>query len=190
MKAQSIRLRLVGTKRLVMHSGRLADPLDPISKELTRLTSKRGKTEADHEEIARVEWNGGLWLDGGRPCVPLEALMATFVEAAKSRRRTMQAEAGLVVTNNAALRYEGPHDVDKLWQDKCFRLRVGVNVQGSRTMRTRPVFDDWSVEFTAHYLPTLLDRDEVHEMYMLAGFTRGLGDWRPQNGTFEAEIID
>jgi hypothetical protein len=39
-------------------------------------------------------------------------------------------------------------------------------------------------------LPTLLDRDEVYDTYMLAGFTRGLGDWRPQNGTFEAEIVE
>ncbi|MET4198642.1 hypothetical protein [Bradyrhizobium sp. LA6.12] len=190
MKAESIRLRLVGTKRLIMHSGRLADPLDPITKELARLTSKRSKTEADHEEIARVEWNGGLWLDGGQPCIPLDALMATFVQAAKSRRRTMQAEAGLVVDHNAALRYDGAHDMDELWRDKRFKLRLGVNVHGARTMRTRPVFNDWSVEFTARYLPTLIDRDEVYDTYLLAGFTRGLGDWRPQNGTFEVEIID
>ena len=190
MKAQSIRLRLFGTRRLIMHSGRLADPLDPITKELARLTSKRAKTEADHEEIARVEWNGGLWLDGGRPCIPLTALTATFVQAAKSRRRTMQAEAGLIVDHNAVLRHEGPQDLDELWQDKRFRLREGVNVHGARTMRTRPVFNDWSVEFTVQYLPTLLDRDEVFETYQIAGFTRGLGDWRPQNGTFEAEIID
>lgn len=190
MNAEAIRLRLVGTKRLIMHCGRLADPLDPISKDLARLTHKRAKTEADHDEIGRVEWNGGLWLDGGRPCVPADALMATFVEAAKSRRRTMQAEAGLVVDRNAPLMYDGPDDMDKLWEDERFRLRAGVNVNGARTMRTRPIFDDWSVEFTAHYLPTLLDRDEVYELYALAGFTRGLGDWRPQNGTFEVVMID
>lgn len=190
MKAQSLRLRLVGTKRLIMHSGRLADPLDPIAKELTRLTSKRAKTEADHEQIARVEWHGGLWLHGDQPCIPLEALTATFVEAAKSRRRTMQAEAGLVVDHDALLQYDGSRDMDKLWEDKRYRLRAGVNVHGARTMRTRPVFDDWSLEFTANYLPTLLDRDDVYDTYVLAGFTRGLGDWRPQNGTFEVAIVD
>ena len=60
MKAESIRLRLVGTQRLIMHCGRLADPLDPISKDLARLALKKPKTEADHEQIGCVEWNGGL----------------------------------------------------------------------------------------------------------------------------------
>jgi hypothetical protein len=141
MKAEPIRLRLVGTKRLIMHCGRLADPLDPISKDLARLTGKRAKTEADHEEIGRVEWNGGLWLDGGKPAVPAEALMATFVAAARLRRRTMQAEAGLVVYHNAALVYDGPDDMDQLWEDERFRFRAGVVVNGNRTMRTRPVFN-------------------------------------------------
>ena len=31
MDIESIRFRITGTKRLVMHNGRLADPLDPIS---------------------------------------------------------------------------------------------------------------------------------------------------------------
>jgi hypothetical protein len=41
---------------------------------------------ADHEAISRTEWFGGLWLDGGEPCLPAEALMATFVGAASSLR--------------------------------------------------------------------------------------------------------
>jgi hypothetical protein len=41
MDSESVTLRLVGTKRLLMHSGRLADPLDEASKALGRLTSKR-----------------------------------------------------------------------------------------------------------------------------------------------------
>jgi hypothetical protein len=184
MDSESIMLKLVGTKRLLMHSGRLADPLDPASKALARLTSKKLRTEADHAEIARVEWHGSLWLDGGRPCVPSEALMATFVAAARSRKRGPAARAGLVVEQNAILDY----DMDVLWEDPAFRLRTSVRIRGSRTMRTRPSFADWRVEFVAHYLPTLIDRDEVVELYRIAGFTQGLGDWRPVNGTFEVAL--
>jgi hypothetical protein len=185
MDSESVMLRLIGTKRLIMHSGRLADPLDEASKALSRLTGKKMRTEADHEEIARVEWHGSLWLDGGRPCIPSEALMATAVGAARSRKRGPAARAGLVVEHNAILNYQGPADMDMLWQNPAFRLRTAVRIRGSRTMRTRPLFDDWSVEFTVHYLPTLIDRDEVVDLYRIAGFTQGLGDWRPVNGTFE-----
>jgi hypothetical protein len=188
MNSESIVLKFVGTKRLLMHSGRMADPLDPASKALARLTSKKMRTEADHEEIARVEWHGSLWLDGGRPCVPSEALMATFVGAARSRKRGPAARAGLVVEQNAILDYSGPRDMDALWEDPAFRLRTSVRIRGSRTMRTRPMFDDWSVEFAAHYLPSLIDRDEIIELYRVAGFTQGLGDWRPVNGTFEVAV--
>jgi hypothetical protein len=188
MKAETIDLRFVGTRRILMHNGRLADPLDPASKALSRLTSKKAKTEADHIEISRVEWFGSLWLDRGRPCVPAEALMASFVAAAKLSKRATEARAGLVVAENAILDYEGPRDLDELWEDTRFRLRTGVRVHGSRTMRTRPRFDDWSLTFTAHFLPTLLDRDEVIRIYQTAGFVRGIGDWRPQNGSFEVEV--
>ncbi|MBR0777287.1 hypothetical protein JQ625_20845 [Bradyrhizobium diazoefficiens] len=172
-----------------MHNGQLADPLSDATKALARLTSKRVKTEADHLEIGRIEWNGSLWLDSGRPCVPAEALIATFVAAAKTRKRGDEARAGLVVMENAPLDYPGSKDLDHLWLDQAYRLRTSVRVRGARTMRTRPRFDDWSLKFVARYLPTVLDRDEVIELYRIAGFMKGLGDWRPLNGTFEVEVI-
>jgi hypothetical protein len=189
LECENIDLRLVGTKRLLMHNGQLADPLADTTKALARLTGKRAKTEADHVEIARVEWNGGLWLDGGRPCIPAEALIATFVGAAKTRKRGEEARAGLVVTENGILDYVGPRNMDELWRDPAFRLRTGVRVRGARTMRTRPRFDDWSVRFTARYLPSVLDREEVVELYRIAGFLKGIGDWRPINGAYEVEVI-
>jgi len=190
MDSESISLRLIGTKRLLMHAGRLADPLDAASKALARVTGKTVKTEADHEEIARIEWFGSLWLDGGRPCVPLEALIATFVGAAKLRKRGPEARAGLVVTENAVLDYDGPRDLDELWKEPSYRLRTSVRVRGSRTMRTRPCFPDWSLKFRARFLPSVLGRDEVVELYRIAGFMRGLGDWRPVNGTFDVEVVE
>lgn len=190
MDIESMRLRITGTKRLVMHNGRLADPLDPITKDLARLTSKRSKTEADHFEISRVEWFGGLWLDDGKPCITCEALMATFVAAAKTRKKGDEAKVGLIVDSHAALKYDGPTDLDELWEDKKFRLRVGVRVRNARTMRTRPRFDNWSAEFTVHYFPSLFDRQAVFDLYVVAGFMKGLGDWRRQHGNFSVEIIE
>lgn len=191
MEFENIKFRITGTRRLLMHSGRLADPLDEVAKGLAKLTSKRLKTEADYEAIGRTEWHGSLWLDGGFPCLPAEALMATFVKAAGSRKRGPQARAGLVVRENARLEYDGPRDMDELWELQEFRLRVPVRVGvNSRTMRTRPCFQDWSAMFTAMYMPTLLNRDEVVDTFANAGFTQAIGDWRPQNGTFSVEVIE
>ena len=54
MKAEEIKLKITGTRRLIMHAGRLADPLDPITKNLAKLTAKRAKTEADAGDRARA----------------------------------------------------------------------------------------------------------------------------------------
>jgi hypothetical protein len=34
-----------------------------------------------------------------------------------------------------------------------------------------------------------LDREEVVELYRIAGFLKGIGDWRPINGAYEVEVI-
>jgi hypothetical protein len=188
--SEYVSLRLTGVRPLLMHSSRLCDPLDPIVRDLARITGKRLKTTADHQEIARIEWFGGLWLDDGLPCIPGEAIEATFVGGARMQRRGLQASAGIQVDGPARLFYDGPEDIDELWEQPRFRLRVPVRVGNARTMRTRARFDTWSVEFTASYLPSLLSKASIVEIFATSGFARGLGDWRPKFGRYEAECID
>jgi len=167
-----------------MHAGRLADPLDPIAQDLAKITAKRPKTIADLQEIGRREWFGSLWLEGGKPCIPGEALEATFIDAARTRRRLRAARAGLMVSNAALLEHEGPSSLDELWRSESFRLRHPVRVGNSKTMRTRPRFGSWGAEFEVTFLASLLDRAEILELYAVAGFSVGLGDWRPRYGKF------
>ena len=47
MSVERIALRLVGVGPLIMHCSRLADPLDPLTKQLAAITSKTVRTEAD-----------------------------------------------------------------------------------------------------------------------------------------------
>src|SRR5689334_11595413 len=51
MDCETVDLRLIGTKRLVMNNGQLTDPLAVATKALARVTGKRVKTGADHLEI-------------------------------------------------------------------------------------------------------------------------------------------
>jgi hypothetical protein len=191
MQRETIRLRVTGTKRLLMHSGRLADPLDPITQDLARLTSKRPKTVADHKQISKVEWYGSLWLCDDLPCIPADAIMGAFVGGAKVLKRGPLAEAGIAVEHDALLVYDGPADVDELWESGKFFFRAGVKVGiNAKTMRTRPSFKDWYAEFDVSYLPSIIDRAHVVQALEQAGVRRGLGDWRPRNGTFEVKQIE
>jgi hypothetical protein len=190
MVTEFVNMRLIGVRPLIMHCSRLCDPLDPISRDLSRITSKRSKTAADHHEIARIEWFGGLWLDQGVPCIPAEAIEAVFLAGARMQRRGAQAAAGIQVDGPARLSYDGPHDIDELWNQPRFRLRVPVRIGAARMMRTRPRFDAWNVEFTASYLPSLLSRSLILDIFTASGFARGLGDWRPRFGRFQVECLD
>lgn len=187
MEAEIMELRLRGVRPLIMHSSRLADPLDPVAVEMARLTSKRPKTGADHAEIGRLEWHGGLWLHQQRPALPAEALEACFLAAAKTRRRGKQAAAGLMIEAPALIEYDGPAAIADLWQDSRFQLRHLVRVNDSRTMRTRPRFPEWSARVVATFLPSLLDAREIKDIWEIAGFRIGIGDWRPRFGRFNVE---
>jgi hypothetical protein len=190
MPAETLRVRLSGERPLLMHSSRLADPLDPITIELDRLTRKRDKTIADHEQISRVEWHGGLWLRDDKPCIPAEAIEAAFVAAAKTRRKGKQAKAGFLCTVSPFVEYEGPADLTSLWEDKAFRFRFPVSINDSKVMRTRPRFPRWSVAVEAEFLPSLLNRNDVMEIFEIAGFREGLGDWRPKFGRFSVKQLE
>ncbi len=76
MSIKSISLRLVGVGPMLMHNSRLGDPLDPITKALAAITSKRLKTEADHMRIAELEFHGSLYLHHGAPCLPQKMIKA------------------------------------------------------------------------------------------------------------------
>lgn len=190
MTEQPITLRVTGNRPLLMNSSRTADPLDPVAQRLSRLTSKRPKTEADYAEISRVEWYGAIWSHESKVCIPPNVIEATFIAAAKSRRRGGQASAGLIVKHPALLEYDGPDDLDDLWRSGRFVHRAVVNVAKARTLRTRPCFVDWSATVTAWFLPSLLSKNEILEIFAVAGFTKGFGDWRPKYGTFLVEPVD
>lgn len=185
---QRLTFLITGVSPLIMHCGRLANPLDPIAKQLKRVTGKRMKTDADHEEMARIEFLGSLYLDGGEPCIPGDVIEAALVEAAKKSKRGKQAKAGLICLGNFPLSYEGPRKPDDLWADARFRKVNSVRIGTKRVMRTRPIFDDWACKISVDFRPGDLNRADVEEMVRVAGDSIGICDWRPKFGRFTADM--
>jgi hypothetical protein len=187
----AVKIELTGQRPLLMHSSVLADPLHAVTRELAKLTCKRNKTIADHEAIARVEWGGSLWLSDGKPCLTAEAIEATFVAAAKTRNKGKIATAGFYCNGPSLLQYDGPTTAEELWADVTYRLRSSVTVNGrSRTMRTRPRFPEWKAVVEAEFLTGLLEIDEVLDLFAVAGFRIGIGDWRPKFGRFSVKRLE
>ena len=170
--------KVTGVAPLILHNGQLADPLNYFAKEMKRISGKRHKTEADLEQLARFEWHGSLYLEGGKVVIPGELLEAHLVEAAKKVKKGPQAKAGLFCDEMFLLDYDGPSDLEALWADEAFRLTAGVRVQRNRIMRTRPIFRSWSLSFEVLYNASQLNREEIAELVRIGGEQIGLRDWR------------
>lgn len=186
---QILKYHLDGVSPLMMHNGQLADPLNPYAKAIKQITAKRKKTDADHEEIGRLEWHGSLYLTGGKLCVPFHAQRATLYNAAKTLRLGPKVKAGLFVYDHAILQYDGPMDLDVLWANERFRDRRNMGVNGSTIMRTRPIFETWSLDIVITYNDELLNNSEVDQFVNIGGMQIGLLEDRPTHGRYKAHRL-
>jgi hypothetical protein len=116
-----------------MHNERLSDPLEPLTRSLAEVSKKRSKTEADHLEVARREFLGGLYTNGNGPCIPAWNMIRCLQEGATRRKRGKDVLRGVSpIDEHTDVLYDGPRDPDELWKDGGFFLRKGVVVSGRR----------------------------------------------------------
>lgn len=183
-------LTIEGTSPLLVHSSRLSDPLDPATKALKKVSSKRTKTDEDHAEVSHAEFLGGLYLDPDvGPYIPGENITATLYEGAKLNKLGTKVKRGMLIeTDVNPLAYTGPRDAEELWRDGSFTHRASVKVGTARVIRTRPIFRDWRVQCEGVLDDSQLDLDQLTQIAENAGAFIGLGDWRPRFGRFIAKV--
>jgi hypothetical protein len=176
---------------LIMHNGQTADPLNGYAKLMKSITGNRKKTDADYERLARIEYEAGLYLNSNKQVIlPSRVIEAALVEGAKTQKQGQQALAGLFVDADAVLEYAGgPLTVEKLINSEAHRLCVPVVVGQAKTMRTRPMFADWSIEFLVSINTDIADERSLRQWIEKAGGLKGLGDWRPRYGRFELKAF-
>ena len=181
--------RLKSLCPMLQHNGQLADPMNPFTIALKKVSGKRAKTEADHMEMARIEFLGGLYMgqngDGIMPVIPPQNIRGMLIRAARKRKEGKLAESGLFIMDKSILEYEGPKEPDDLWADESFRHRALVVIGRSRVARTRPIFHDWEATVKVTFDDEIINEAQLDEWFEIAGHIIGQGDWRPQYGRFE-----
>ena len=190
---KKLRFTITGDAPLLMHNGRLADNADPYVLAMKEVTSKRTKTAADHEELARLEFLGGLYLgENNEPVIPgavFEAALIGKGSSARMERSGKQAAAALWVLEDSPVLYDGPHDPDKLWLDKRFVSQALVKIQRNTVKRTRPIFKKWAADIVVDFNEKLLNDEDVRRWIEVAGEQVGLMDWRPRFGRFSVKFL-
>jgi hypothetical protein len=190
----TIQITILGESPLLCHNGQTADPRNTYSKAIKAVSGKRKKTDADYEEMARLEWLAGIYRFGDDLVIPDYVLEAVFINGAKKSKRGPQAKCGLFFTEHASLVFPGKPEainddtLGEMFASGEFTHTVGVKVGMAKIMRTRPMFRSWSLFATAQFDPDVLNLRDIEEMANDAGKLVGLGDWRPKHGRFNAGI--
>ena len=199
-KPDVLKLKLIGDGCLVTHNVQTANPLNRYTKALKPLTSKRNKTDADHETIARIEWEAGLYLDGGKVVMPADNLYQCFWNGAKKSKWGKKWQTGIIPNDSPSiLNYDGPMielkgssgkeipnpELDSAYMK--YRHQSLVVVSKKRILRTRPIFFGWSCYYEIIFLPSVIERREILKIAQDAGALVGLCERRPIWGTFGVE---
>jgi hypothetical protein len=197
---ETIECKWNGIGDIMCHRGGLANPLDEHARKIKSLSSKRKKTDEDLVDLAKAEFIGSFyWDDRFGPVMPTNNILATLINGAKKSKYGR--EAGLAVfvegtgKNGDAgvvkLDYEGPREIDKLWNGGKSRFIDSrlVKVQASRVVRTRPILPNWSVHLLVKFDSSVINRESVIKAMEDAGFYIGLGEYRPRYGRFTVEVI-
>jgi len=190
---EKIKMRFTGVAPMLMHNGHLVDPMNEWTREMKKVTGKKGqkKTDADLIKLRWLEWRGSLYLnDKNRPCVPGDVIHAVLVAGARKARKGQDVDAAILVeAPDFPLKYDGPTDIEKLYEDPRFVDVRGACVNAGRVMRSRPVFPKWSVDIEVSFDPTLVNREDVVQAARANGEQIGIGDYTPRFGRFLVQEI-
>jgi hypothetical protein len=184
------KITMTGVRPVLMHSARLANPLDQIVKAMKAISGKRTKTDDDHIEMARLEFAGSMYIhDQLGPYIPGENIERCLVDAGKITKKGTALTRGLFIkTDFNPLVYRGPRTIEELWADENFRHVASVKVQQNRVMRTRPMFKEWEVTAEGVLDTSVVDPGEFGAIAETAGNMIGLGDYRPRYGRFVVNV--
>jgi hypothetical protein len=187
----SLKAKLKGISPMIMHNGQLSDPSNRFSKAIKEISGKRKKTDADHEEMGRLEWYGSLYSNAkGGLVIPADNLDATIINGAKKSKMGSIAKSSIWVTNDAELIHENAGlTIDQLWAKEDHKFVKAVKIGTSKVMRTRPIFKEWECQIDIEFDELQINRSQLISILNDAGKMVGIGDWRPRYGRFEVEVI-
>ncbi len=183
---KKLKVRIRGVVPLLLNNSQKVDTSNYYAKQIKAITSKRNRTDEENELLKKIEWFSCLYLnDKKQIIIPANNLSAMLLEGAKKIKMGKVFQAGAWVEEHALLHYDGPKDLEKLFEDKSFVSCVVAKIQKNAVMRCRPIFKEWSLNFEVLYFPDQVNTHTLEQVIDICSYSVGLGDWRPKYGRFE-----
>jgi len=184
-------VQLTGTTPLVMHNIRLADKDDAFAKQIALINKKRLKTEADYQDIAHLEFIGGLyWTPEMGLYLPTFNVLRCWEQGGTVTKQGKAIIQSVAITSDVtAVDYGAQLKPEELWKRDEYRFRKLVRVQRATVTRMRPIFRQWSMSLEVEVEEAALDPDAFVRVVETAGKVAGLGDARKLGyGRYAVEV--
>lgn len=177
-KIASASLHIQGTSPLIVH--KFSEKSQRMIEEKQQKKSKGGRELRDPE----AEYLGALYTFGdGNYGFPSGAFKAAMVRAGK--------QLGYVMTDLKGWFFITPDDKENNLVEIIGTPRMRTDMvrigNGTADVRYRPEFPTWEAILTIQYNEKCISAEQLVELLGLAGFSCGIGDWRPEKsatGTF------
>lgn len=190
----TLTVQLAGTKPMLLHNGRLANPLDPYTRDLAAISKKRNKTDDDRFNMMAIEARGSCYeTTDGLLAFPTANVWRSIYDAAKAYKLGVAIKRSLHFDDvNEPLYVDGATvniDDDRWLQYPDTIDYRPVKVGTAKTMRARPLIPNgWVTTHRFGLNEKEIDADSLVPVLHRAGSMIGLGDWRPTYGTFTAKV--
>jgi hypothetical protein len=195
------RYEITGDCPLIVKAPQMADRLNSYAKELSAISSKKNKVDADYLEMSRIEFAGGTYMHPELgPVLPGDNIVASMIGGAKKNKEGKIAQSAVFPADPGyfAIQYDGPRTIQEMFEDTTprttpgaegFRYTVSVVRNRNRIISTRCIFHDWSAIVDLAYESSIVTAKQVTRWLEKAGTLVGLCERRPTFGRFSVRVI-
>ncbi len=176
---QEAKFTIIGTANLIFHKW------DEKAKRMILDKQMKKAVKAREVRNPEAEYEASFYKDEkGNIVFPATAIKQAIVDSVRNIPTvTMALVRGALFVN------KGEEFIPVKYGEKSMRedmVRVGM---GTADLRYRGQLKDWSMELKITYNADLVSVEQVASLIQYAGFSCGIGEWRPQRngdfGTFE-----
>ena len=164
---RTVRIRLVGDSPLICHKWSEKAKKEMLDKQMKKAkTAKVAKDPVrDYEESLYTLPEGGY----GFPCVAFKSAAVGACRFTEGVKMTMA--RGAFHVDGELAKIEGEPNMRE------DMVRVGM---GTADIRYRGEFRTWAVNLDITFNAAAMSLDQIVNLYNLAGFGIGVGEWRPE----------
>ena len=184
ISTKEIKVKIRGLSSLIVHAwGKKALEEMLAGQQMTKEEKKLAKQNRTKKDPER-DFNEARYIINGKDCFPTISVKKAMVDtgAALGISRVVIRQAVFVLGDYFEIKGGKPVRREDT-------VRVGPFNNRQADLRYRPEYANWSADLIFRYRTDMIDEDQLLALLENAGFSVGIGEWRPQKdgqfGTFE-----